>query len=77
MNTRIYPQAVMDKAIRDYEDKLIQLYCEDCLEPWEKGVSNLNSLAESIPCPNCGSLVAPGVKQERMRELKIKKLIDE
>ena len=50
------------------------LYCEDCLQAWEKGRSNLDSLDK--PCPHCSSLYASGITKERMRELKIKRLIE-
>ena len=74
-NHRIYPKEVFMKHVNDYEKKMqIVLYCEDCLQPWEKGVTNLDSLDQ--PCCHCGSFEAPGITQKRMRELKIKKLIE-
>lgn len=75
LNGRIYTQKVFLKALNELKDKYTQLYCQDCLYAWEKGKTNLNSLDDC--CTNCVSYYAPGVTKEIMRELKLKRLMDE
>lgn len=74
-NNRIYSRDVFVKELDKFKKRYEQLYCEDCLEPWEFGMTNLNSIYTY--CPNCNSISSTGVSKERMRELKIRRLTNE
>jgi Zn finger protein HypA/HybF involved in hydrogenase expression len=75
MNNRIYSKEIYSIELEKLKESLIQLYCEDCFEPWEPGETNLSRIDKS--CEHCGSESAPGVSLKRMRELKLRKLVDE
>lgn len=73
MNNRIYTQDVFVNEVEKLLNRV--LYCEDCLQALDKGSTNLDNLDKT--CPHCGSYEATGITKKRMRELKIKRLIDE